>query len=517
MKIQMSLSLTFLLTICIVFPHVHSSLNTTGDLNWWCNQTPNPNPCNYHTSHIPESASATNISRKQFLTIAEQTALDAVISELGYIKSLEPRVINDGERAAWSDCLLFYNLTINSLSKILNVTTKSTAADIQVWLTAASTSILTCQDGFSDVNVTTNIYPLVISNNVTQLIKNCLSLNMVFFDQEKGHMQKGVSKFFPPNNSLFENADCVVAQDGSGDYTTITEALEASKNRQDVSQRFVIQVKQGTYAEYPVVTDDMKNIVLVGDGIDNTIVTGNQRAGANLTLTDTATFQVYGDGFVAKDITFENTAGVDAGQAIALYSQADQSAFYLCGFRGYQDTLMAAMNRQFYRECKIYGTVDYIFGNAAVVFQQSTIFASKPDGGLVITAQARTDSEHASGTVIQNCSIVAGPDLLSKGTTYLGRPWRDYSTVVIMQSFLDSIVNPEGWLEWPGAGSTRDSTVFYAEFDNTGPGSATDGRVNWPGYHVITDSSDVKQYSVANFIDGESWLPNTGVPFDSGI
>ncbi|XP_074328143.1 pectinesterase-like [Apium graveolens] len=514
----MVIFLTFLVTIFIVFPHAHSSLNSSGDLNWWCNQTPNPNPCNYHMSHIPELASATNISRQQFLNMAEQTALNAVISELRYIKSLEPRVINVGERAAWSDCLLFYNFTINSLRDTLDVTANRTAADIQIWLTAASTSILTCQDGFSDVNVTTNIYPLVISNNVTQLIKNCLSLNMVFFNQEKEHMQKGVRKSFPENNSLFEKADCVVAQDGSGQYKTITEALEASKNRKDVSQRYVIQVKQGTYAEYPVVTADMKNIVLVGDDIDNTILTGNQRIGDKRTLKDTATFQVYGDGFIAKDITFENTAGVNAGQAVALYSQADRSAFYLCGFRGFQDTLLAAMNRQFYRECKIYGTVDYIFGNAAAVFQKSTIFASKPHGGLVVTAQARTDPEHASGTVIQNCSIVAGPDLSSgAGVAYLGRPWRDYSTVIVMQSFLDSIVHPEGWLEWPGASSSRDSTVFYAEFDNNGPGSATDGRVEWPGYHIITDSSDVEQYSVANFIDGESWLPDTGVPFDSGI
>lgn len=209
---------------------------------------------------------------------------------------------------------------------------------------------------------------------------------------------------------------------------------------------------------------------------------------------------------------------MDAGQALALSSQADRSAFYFCGFRGYQDTLLAATNRQFYRECKIYGTVDYICGNAAAVFQQSTIFASKPHGGLVITAQARTDPEHASGTVIQNCSIIAGPDLSSgEGLAYLGRPWKDYSNVVIMQSSLDSVVNTAGWLEWSGASSSRDSTVLYAEFDNTGPGSATDGRVKWPGYHIITDSSDVEKYSVANFIDGDSWLPDTGVPFDSGI
>ncbi|KAK1388140.1 Pectinesterase [Heracleum sosnowskyi] len=103
------------------------------------------------------------------------------------------------------------------------------------------------------------------------------------------------------------------------------------------------------------------------------------------------------------------------------------------------------------------------------------------------------------------------------GKFYLGRPLLDYSTVVVMQSFLDSVVNPAGWLEWPGAAPGRYSTLFYAEFNNNGPGSATDGRVKWPGYHIITDASQVQQYSVANFIAGNSWLPATGVPFDSSI
>lgn len=171
------------------------------------------------------------------------------------------------------------------------------------------------------------------------------------------------------------------------------------------------------------------------------------------------------------------------------------------------------MNRQFFRECEIYGTIDYIFGNAAVVFQKCVIYA-----GVVTTAQGRASSNDPTGTVIQNCQIVSGPELpAGPSPAYLGRPWFDYSTVVIMQSFLDSVVNPVGWLEWPGAGKGRYSTLFYAEFNNNGPGSATGGRVKWPGYHIITDASQVQQYSVANFISGNSWLPATGVPFDSGI
>ncbi|KAL1831669.1 hypothetical protein ACET3Z_001320 [Daucus carota] len=422
--------------------------------------------------------------------MAAQTALDGVISELAYIKSLEPRVLNNAERSAWSHCLLSYNLTVNFLRNILDVKTKSKASDVQVRLSGASTNIFSCQDGFADVNETTNIYPLVVSNNVTELITNCLAVNKVLFEEEKRFRPKEFRKSFPANNSVFDDPDCVVAQDGSGNFTTVTEALEASTDREDVSQRYVIQVKQGTYEEYPVVRAEMKNIVLVGE-------------------------EVYGDGFIAKDITFENTAGMDAGQAVAVLSQADQAVFYLCGFRGNQDTLYAETQRQFFRECEIYGTVDFIFGNANAVFQQSTIYPSNTDRGLVITAQGRSGLNESTGTVIQNCRIVPAPDFTQGGSpAYLGRPWKDYSTVVIMQSFLDSVVNPAGWMEWEGADPGRDSTVFYAEFDNSGPGSDTDERVQWPGYHNITDPDELEQYSIDNFIDGSSWLPDTGVPFD---
>ncbi|KAK1385722.1 Pectinesterase [Heracleum sosnowskyi] len=509
MKMQMALLLTCLVTISIGLPYVESSLSSAGDINWWCNQTPNPEPCKYYMSHSSEPSKA--LSRKQFLTLAEQTALDRVTSELGLIRSLEPKLLNNAERSAWSQCLQFHHLTVNALTKILDVNRESTAADIQIWLSGASTNIRTCHQGFFDVKLTTNIYPIVISNNVTELITNCMAVNKNLFDEEKATNQPEFYKSFPANNSLVENADCVVAQDGSGDYKTISEALQASvSRRQDVNQRFVIQVKQGTYAEYPVVTDQMKNIMIVGEGMGNTIVTGNAKGA---TLIDSATFKVYGEGFVAQSITFENTAGASAGQEIALFSQSDQSAYYQCRFKGYQDTLLTGMNRQFYRECEIYGTVDYIFGNAAVVFQKCVIYA-----GVVTTAQGRTSLNDPTGTVIQNCRIVSGPELpAGPSPAYLGRPWLDYSTVVVMQSFLDSVVNPAGWLEWPGAAPGRYSTLFYAEFNNNGPGSATDGRVKWPGYHIITDASQVQKYSVANFIAGNSWLPATGVPFDSGI
>lgn len=77
---------------------------------------------------------------------------------------------------------------------------------------------------------------------------------------------------------------------------------------------------------------------------------------------------VVGDGFITQDITFRNTAGATNHQAVALRSGSDLSVFYRCSFEGYQDTLYVYSDRQFYRECDIYVTVDFIFGDATVVF-----------------------------------------------------------------------------------------------------------------------------------------------------
>ena len=87
---------------------------------------------------------------------------------------------------------------------------------------------------------------------------------------------------------------------------------------------------------------------------------------------------VSGRGFIARDMTFRNTAGPENHQAVALRVDSDQSAFYRCSMEGYQDTLYAHSLRQFYRECDIYGTIDYIFGNGAAVFQQCKIYTRVP-------------------------------------------------------------------------------------------------------------------------------------------
>ncbi|CAL5364220.1 unnamed protein product [Camellia sinensis] len=322
-----------------------------------------------------------------------------------------------------------------------------------------------------------------------------------------------------PRTRTGRNPDVVVAQDGSGNYGTIKEALDASLDRRDDS-RFVIYVKCGTYNEYLVVTEHMKNVMLCGDGIGNTIITGSHSARAGYKTLKAATVVVCGDGFVARDITFRNTAGREAYQAPALASNAQHSAFYRCSFEGYQDTLYVQRGQQFYRECEISGTVDFICGDAAVVIQNSNIYAKRSRTGkeIVIAASNRNSQDSRTGIVIHNCRIMAGSDLkpvMHSYKIYLGRPWRPYARTIYIQDEFDVAVDPKGWVgtdSRSGVGS-----VDFREYGNRGWGASTRGRVRWSGYRGTVDSSEAEQFSVANFIQGDSWLPGTGIPFTSGL
>lgn len=228
---------------------------------------------------------------------------------------------------------------------------------------------------------------------------------------------------------------------------------------------------------------------------------------------------VVGQGFVGINMTIRNTAGAIKHQAVALRNSADLSTFYSCSFEGYQDTLYVHSLRQFYRECDIYGTVDFIFGNAAVVLQNCNLYPRLPLAKQfnAITAQGRTDPNQNTGISIQNCNITPADDLaVSNGTTqtYLGRPWKEYSRTIYMQSFMDSFINPAGWREWSGDFALN--TSYYAEFSNTGPGSNTSRRVAWPGFHII-DATDAANFTVSNFILGDDWVPQTGTPYSSNL
>lgn len=229
---------------------------------------------------------------------------------------------------------------------------------------------------------------------------------------------------------------------------------------------------------------------------------------------------VSGDGFWARDITFENTAGPEMHQAVALRVSSDITVFYRCSIKGYQDTLYVHANRQFYRDCQIYGTIDFIFGNAIAVLQNCDIFVRRPMNSQsnMITAQGRDKESETTGIVIHGCRVRPAPEFARvKGSfrSYLGRPWKRFSRTVFMKTDLDGLIDPKGWTEWRGSYGL--STLFYGEYMNTGTGASTEQRVKWPGFHVLNSPQEASPFTVNKFIQGQFWLPATGVPFWPGI
>ncbi|CAF2237904.1 hypothetical protein YC2023_095277 [Brassica napus] len=319
--------------------------------------------------------------------------------------------------------------------------------------------------------------------------------------------------------ALESKADVTVSKDGSGKFTTVKEAVASAP--ENSKTRYTILVKRGTYLENVIIGKNKTNLTILGEGSNLTTITGSWNHVDGKGTYDSATLAVDGEGFMAQDICIENTAGPTKEQAVALRVSADKAVIYRCRIDAYQDTLYAHIERQFYRECYITGTVDFICGEATAVFQHCRIEARKPLKGQsnMITAQQRYSKSKISWFSIQKCEIKATPDLDQvKGTvqTFLGRPWGVYSTVVVMQSLIDDVIDPAGWAPWDND-KGRLSTLFYGEYQNSGPGAGTVKRITWKGFKVITDPEEAEQFTVGKLLQGQSWIRSTGVPYDEGL
>ncbi|KAK8522646.1 hypothetical protein V6N13_115605 [Hibiscus sabdariffa] len=492
-----------------------------------CTQTPYPDVCNHFMGNGVNVASslALDQTRFSFRDLAIQVTLDQAVQAHRLVSTMDLSSFDERAKLAWNDCLELYDDTIVHLKQSKTTTNP---LDAQTWLSAATANQQTCQNGFIDFNLASHLQTLPsMLGNFSKLISNSLAINKptATLTTKKVGNRRLLAHEFPTwlssvDRKLLQktgaplNADIVVAQDGSGNFKTISEAVAAA----DGGKRTVIHVKAGVYDENVDIPRSAKNIMLIGDGMGATVVTGNKNAGT-VTTFRTATVGVSGDGFIARDITFENTAGPQKHQAVALRSGSDFSIFYRCSFKGYQDTLYVYSQRQFYRDCDIYGTVDFIFGDAVAVFQNCNIYIRRPMSGQMntVTAQGRTDPNENTGIIIHNSRVTASSDLKSvQGSfkSYLGRPWQKYSRTVFMKSGLDGLIDAEGWLPW--SGNFALSSLYYAEHMNSGTGAGTGGRVKWGGYHVIT-AVDAGKFTVDNFLAGNAWIPGTGVPFDAGL
>jgi pectinesterase len=290
-----------------------------------------------------------------------------------------------------------------------------------------------------------------------------------------------------------------VAQDGSGTYRTVQAAVDAVPNQ---SQKPVtILIKKGTYREKLVVPTLKTHIRLVGESADNTILTFNDHTGdaAGHNTYTSHSILVQANDFAAENLTFENSAGYTAGQAVALHVEGDRCTFRNCRVVGNQDILFLAAGhtRQYFTHCYLEGTTDFIFGASTAVFDHCTIKSKK---NSFITA-ASTPAEQPFGFVFLNCKLTADTALAKR--VHLGRPWRPSAKVVYLNTEMGSHIAPAGWDNWKNP--ENEKTAYFAEFNSSGPGANAKSRVAWS--HQLT-AKEAKQYTLKTVFGAKvPWLP----------
>ncbi|XP_071732190.1 probable pectinesterase/pectinesterase inhibitor 59 [Rutidosis leptorrhynchoides] len=528
-KLFVSILLAIFALLCLFFivSRIGDHESLDDNLNRWCQTTPHPKQC-MHLLGRNKPHLLRNIT--DFRVVALQATLDQAHFTRGCASNLEKICPNEKSKAVWKDCYKLVNNTILQLNQTLLglQNNKISDFDAQTWLSAGLTNLQTCFSGSSEWNLTKFVSPIKMSN-LTEMISNSLAINQHFLNETNEsekveEFPKWVRKKdrkLLQSRSVYSRANVTVSQVKGSKFRTIQSAIDYAMSINRGNGRFIIYIKRGVYNENIVIGNDLKNIMFLGDGLRYTIITGDRSISGGFTTYSTATVGVDGTGFMARGITFRNTAGAEKGQAVALRSASDLSVFYACSFEGYQDTVFALSQRQFYKLCYVYGTVDIIFGNAAVVFQNCIIFARRPLSGQanMITAQGRGDPFQNTGISIHNSRVLAAPDLIpvvGSVRTYLGRPWQEYSRTVYLKTFMDTHINPQGWYPW-GNTNFALNTLYFGEYDCFGPGAGTENRVTWPGYHVITSPNEASQFTVERLISGRGWLRATEVPFIAGL
>ncbi|PON43221.1 Pectinesterase inhibitor domain containing protein [Parasponia andersonii] len=510
-----------------------------------CTTTDYKAACRDSLSPVAKNSSA---DYKDYIKAAMLTTVAQVSKSLNLTESLlvEANTSDPRLKISLEDCNDLLSLAVGQLQASFSMvgdhdlhTLQDRSDELKSWLSSVITYAETCIDGIPEPKIQSKLEDNI--RNATALTDNALAIvsglsqileafglkinakplsggrRLLSKDGFPTWLSASDRKLLQVNNGkIVPNA--VVAKDGSGQFNTIAAALAAYPKNLN-GTRYVIYVKAGVYNEYITVEKKMVNVLMYGDGPKATVVTGSKSFTGGLSTFRTASFSVIGAGFICKNMGFANTAGPEGHQAVALRVQSEMSAFYNCRMDGYQDTLYVQAGRQFYRNCVISGTIDFIFGDGTVVIQDSLLIVRRPMDNQInaVTAQGRKESHQPSGIVIQNCRILPEqqlfPDRLTI-KTYLGRPWKEFSRTVIMESTLEDFIQPAGWFPW--AGNFGLDTLYFAEYANVGAGARTDQRVKWKGYRVL-DRNQALQFTAGPFLGGDKWLSSTGVVYDLGF
>lgn len=303
-----------------------------------------------------------------------------------------------------------------------------------------------------------------------------------------------------------DNADTiVVAQDGTGKFRTIGQAIEVCRAFMDYHK--VIYVKNGTYSEKIIIPSWLTNVEICGEDAEKTILTNNDHAnkvvpGTNWTIGTfrTYTLKIEANDIVIKNMTIENNAP-QLGQAVALHTEGDRLVFINCRFLGNQDTVYTGREntRLLFTGCYIEGTTDFIFGPSTAWFENCHIHSKR---NSYITA-ASTPKGVKYGYIFNNCHLTAAPEITK---VYLGRPWRPYAYTLFMNCELGAHIQPLGWRAWTNKDNF--STTTYLEYNNRGEGAATDKRIEWSRQLTKKEAEKITMEEVFGF--QSTWNPPIG-------
>ncbi|KAK6161080.1 hypothetical protein DH2020_004461 [Rehmannia glutinosa] len=500
----------------------------------------------YQQTCITTLSKATNSSNpKTLIQSGFQIAIDELRHVINQTAPLQEASRDPETAGAYKTCQKLLDDSITDLQTTVDQIESFDTAnfnmlmdDIKTWLTGALTYQETCLDCFEEVkgedgekmrqlleiSRELTINGLALANEFSNFLvptefgfsRRLLAHIEPADDYDYGYVGRNLENFAktPKSRRLLQadpgnvKPNVIVAGDGSGKYTTINEALQEVPFKSN--ETFVIYIKEGVYQEYVTINKTMWSVMFIGDGPTKTRIIGNRSKIGGYETFWTATVAIEGDNFIAKNIGFENSAGASMHQAVALRVSADKTIFHNCQIDGFQDTLYAHNHRQFYRDCTISGTIDFIFGNARAVLQNCTLLIRKPLENqklCMVTAQGRTLVNQTSAVVLQNCRVKAGPDYPVADTSYrayLGRPWKEYSRTIVMDSELDGLIHPDGWSSWNDSSAHLD-TCWYAEVNNKGPGADLTKRVTWPGIKKIS-VQEAEMFTPGEFMFGHSWI-----------
>ncbi|XP_075482139.1 putative pectinesterase/pectinesterase inhibitor 51 [Primulina tabacum] len=488
-----------------------------------------------HSNTVPENAAVADVVQSTVKVSSRNLETGR-----GMVQNiLDASVGNQNRSYAATTCLDILRYSDYRLNLTGGALAGGSIKDARAWVSAALAYQYGCWSGlklYANDTDTALVQPTLAFFNSSLIVSTSNALAMIanydvfadqteswappdterdgFWETESGTSGSGLVGGVPPGLK----ADVTVCKGGACDYNAVQDAVNAGPDDSGSGKWFVIRIKEGVYEETVRVPLEKKNVVFIGDGMGKTVISGSMNVGQpGMTTYESATVGILGDGFMAANLTIQNTAGPDAHQAVAFRSDSDLSILENCEFIGNQDTLYAHSLRQYFKSCRIQGNIDFIFGQSAAFFHDCLILVAprqlNPEKGEnnAVTAHGRIDPGQSTGFVFQNC-IINGTDAYmalysskpSVHKNYLGRPWKEYSRTVFIRCTLEALIAADGWMPWSGDFALN--TLYYGEFENTGTGSDTSKRVNWSS---IIPAKHVDSYSIQSFIQGDQWIPTS--------